>query len=1148
MTADNTSNPTPKESIRGEEKIPPPCLPLEGAVNEEAAIPLPPPQAPVLEKSQLTPERLGKEMHRLDLGLISLLLIFVFFLSSFAAINPDFWMHLATGKLIAKGEYTFGKDPFCYTTENVYWANHSWLPSYLLYAMAGAEDRGEPAFHGFHLVFLKALMMAGMALIMLRTARRGPSWWIPVGCVTLAALAMSPRLTLAPICITLLFLALTLYLLVKGCPDPVDPVTNLPAQGRCRWSLWLLAPLFGLWVNMDSWFVLGPLTVLLFLLGQVMQIFSPWPAGPKPQGKDARRLGLAFLLGLAACLVNPHHYRAYTLPSDLWLALATEEVRSNPMFTLFFLSPIDPTFFSKTNLGFNPPGLAYFVLAIAGVVSFVLNGENLRWWRFMVWLPFFGLSAWMTRFIPFFAVVAAPITALNFLEFSLRCFGAAPRVDGYWKFGSLIGRGVSLGLGLALLALAWRGWLHPNPDDYRTTRKVTWEVRVDPSWRQVAEQLRTFQADWRQQGARVEDTRGFHTVPDLSFYFAWFAPEEKSFFDSRYSLFPEAIGEYLRVRSALAPAPVEPGVEPPDSHAILDRAFHGKNYRVNHLVVSSSERAQRGSSLPIVRQLWLEEEQWIWTYTNGRTSVFGWKDPNNPGANALFQNQIIDLDRLAFSAPIHDELPKLEVPGLPQARGFWIDYLKGPPSLAPEVEQAALYLQYFEDAPARIPLWWRYYFTGQRVISWTIPAGAALAGAGCPLGVYTLSVMPNNDPFNKEGARNFLDQLFVNSQEISAAPLVLAVRAGRQAVASAPEDADAYLMLAGALSSLTEDQGRRIPYSARYVQLRQTQLIWALQNSLTLQPKAMEVHRRLGQVYQQMTAGSNPPQQTHLDFALEHFQTWLDLFREAGTPDGQTEEDFNRYLKDQEGKIRNLATQVQERLKTFRVNSENMQPISKARLAVESGLAKEALAILDPLPTNISPDDALWYLNLLVRSGRIDSGEWNEARGDPWTTVLGEVANGNYAKAGEILEFMIQLGSKDFLESMGEYYEIQHTLNLVRGQSFQTILNLNSLLSWIQIASNQRNRGELRVIRGLLALEQGDTRTAEKYFKQAGQLPIPVVPCANIMAMLAAGSVADHLTLTRIYVDFYSTGNFDFSLRPLASRYLKLMQPANAAP
>src|SRR6266446_2532552 len=65
----------------------------------------------------MTPARLARLTTRLDRAMIAIVLVLGFFLASFAVRNSDFWMHLATGRLIAQGNYVFGVDPFSYTTQ-----------------------------------------------------------------------------------------------------------------------------------------------------------------------------------------------------------------------------------------------------------------------------------------------------------------------------------------------------------------------------------------------------------------------------------------------------------------------------------------------------------------------------------------------------------------------------------------------------------------------------------------------------------------------------------------------------------------------------------------------------------------------------------------------------------------------------------------------------------------------------------------------------------------------------------------------------------------------------------------------------------------------------------------------------------------------
>ena len=110
---------------------------------------------------------------------------------------------------------TFGVDPFSFTTDGVYWANHSWLLDLILYLLY--QGLGGPA-----VVLLKALVLTAVSLVMLAVRRPGQSFWIPGAVTGLAVLAMSPRFLLLPGVVSYLFLALTLWLLFRPDRDTAE--------------------------------------------------------------------------------------------------------------------------------------------------------------------------------------------------------------------------------------------------------------------------------------------------------------------------------------------------------------------------------------------------------------------------------------------------------------------------------------------------------------------------------------------------------------------------------------------------------------------------------------------------------------------------------------------------------------------------------------------------------------------------------------------------------------------------------------------------------------------------------------------------------------------------------------------------------------
>ena len=155
-------------------------------------------------------------------------------------------------------------------------------------------------------------------------------------------------------------------------------------------------------------------------------------------------------------------------------------------------------------------------------------------WRLLVWCSFAGLAAWFARAIPFFAVVAAPITALNFQDLISIKYEVRSTNSRFVLGASYF---VLMASSLALLPLTWIGGLRGFPN---AGRGVDWSVQPDGSLQRVAETLHL----WHEQGKLRDDDRGFLFHPSVVHYCAWFCPEERGFLDHRFPLFYAVAGEY----------------------------------------------------------------------------------------------------------------------------------------------------------------------------------------------------------------------------------------------------------------------------------------------------------------------------------------------------------------------------------------------------------------------------------------------------------------------------------------------------------------------------------------------------------------------------------------------------------------------------
>ena len=364
---------------------------------------------------------------------------------------------------------------------------------------------------------------------MLRLGWRRGGLWAPAVGAALSVLVLSPWLAPHPMITSYLFLALTLYFLER--PHTLRPNEENgagTAEPVAFTAYWPLLPLFVLWVNLDSWFLLGPLTVALYLLGQLLQS-SYGPGRDDPEaircGETATLLGV-LAAGLVVCLINPHHVYAFlTPPAQLGLSPATGVLQTDPDFHGLLMSPFEGEYW-RPGLGWTAGGLAYYALVLLSGLSFVFNLAGLRWRRFLVWSALLLVSAFQVRAIPFFAVAAGPILALNLQSFFSRRIAWTDGAEAArW---AIAGRIASLLAVLVLLGATWAGLLHvPFGEPPR------WEIELDPGLRGLAEKIH----DWRKEHLLSDDARGFNLSADAANYFAWFCPEEKGVIDARHPLF-----------------------------------------------------------------------------------------------------------------------------------------------------------------------------------------------------------------------------------------------------------------------------------------------------------------------------------------------------------------------------------------------------------------------------------------------------------------------------------------------------------------------------------------------------------------------------------------------------------------------------------
>jgi hypothetical protein len=1103
-----------------------------------------------------------------DVALFTLALILAFFLGSFTAHNSDLFLHLGLG------------NPFGNRVESSGWVHHAWLTSLLLGAVY--EPLSPTAEWGGHIaIIIKALLVVGIAVVLCLIRRPGQSLLLPIGCTALALIAMSPRLLLQPQVVSLFFLALTLWLLIRS------------ASGHPR-AAWWLPVLFVLWVNMDQWFVLGPFTVALWLSGTGLQSWLNIRYGAKAtdHGQQTMTLAVVLVAGLAACLVNPWFHRAFTLPMELAYLfrnllpagmvsagrIVAKMSESDPQY-LQMISPFSSDYWSRPSYGRNLAGLAYFVLLLVGFASVVLHAfvwlrvgkqlvktassnDSVHLPMLAIFIVFALFSALNNRLIPSFAVVAAPIIVLS-LQDSIARFPAVLNLSA--KAAQLLAIGIragSLVLLLVLLACAWPGWLHGNSDNWRMTRHVAWEVAEDPGVLDAAMLIRQVQ---EQTGLCK---LGFNYSLEGGNLFAWCRsygePTVKLFSDSRYLLTPAKAEAFGKIRKALREE-AEFVFGPPQSQLpdklLQSRTMYQALLRelgIDYVVFTGLHYDPQANSIADSMQVDLFR-QWVPLYHDGRTAVFGWLDPMSKTPNDSYRKLRLDYYRLTAR-----ETPPPNVPSVV----LDADHVAPPPA-----DMSTVWHQY-AFGPARPPL-----AVFQSAHLWALcnklSAGdwqrvaidlmIASCGGGCTL---ASDVMKNPVLVrrNEQGKVVGEQPLLQPRDRWPPGAVVLSVRAGRLATQQDPNDFSAYLGLGQAYQMYLplEDYWARRP-SARVrplykpelrVQLRLVQIVNALHNALTIEPNNAQVHGILHDLY--INIG-------YLDLALDHLaeaRSGLDSVTPTSTAKA-VELDQLKTKYDQ--RLKALSEEIKRRQQAYNLASSGQQDVvERFQIALVDlaktdaqggeqkaprGLIKQGLKLLLEAKTQELKDNpaklhllASWQLYLLLTTGQareanerlqnedlrhlLPGGEYEQLR------ALAAVALGDYLQADNFLEEAEKVRGLPQYQAIIEQQQKASQLlaeHLAATASWTpagsgntgllTRLGLYSdgsmmlVQSMMLAAAERRDVAELRLLRGLLALERGDTSAAITHIRGSlGILPL-ILPAA-----------------------------WDYADQPISQRYLELLE------
>ena len=174
---------------------------------------------------------------------IILLFTFLFISQINTIVDVDLWWNLKTGEHIVKNLEIPHLDIFSYTLAKRPWIDHEWLSQvvfYLIFSMFG--------WVGLNVLKAFIISLCFLILIFLSTSRH-KNLIYAVFFTLLSILAFGYRSFVRPEIFSYLFLCIFLYILEK------------------KKRLYLLPFLQIIWVNLHGYFILGPVLVFLYCMG-----------------------------------------------------------------------------------------------------------------------------------------------------------------------------------------------------------------------------------------------------------------------------------------------------------------------------------------------------------------------------------------------------------------------------------------------------------------------------------------------------------------------------------------------------------------------------------------------------------------------------------------------------------------------------------------------------------------------------------------------------------------------------------------------------------------------------------------------------------------------------------------------------------------
>jgi hypothetical protein len=306
------------------------------------------------------------------------LFLFLFIISLYAltvryTTDPDMWWHLRTGEAILADGIP-RQDIFSFTADHHPWVTHEWLAQVMMWRLFQLGGLTAP------MLFFAAVTSVTFLLVYAVSPGRP---YLAALVTLLAATASNPLWGVRPQMLTLLFMALFVYI--------VEQAKNGRLTPRAFWWFPLLTVI---WVNLHSGYLLGVVLLAVYTVGEGLQRWQN-PQLETLSWSALRWLGAAAVACFLAAALNPNGVEIWIYP---FLTLGSAAMQT------YIVEWHSPDFHQ---IHFWP----FIWLMALGVLSWRISPRQPTWSEMLLFGGTAVAGLISARHIPLFTVAAAPIVA-----------------------------------------------------------------------------------------------------------------------------------------------------------------------------------------------------------------------------------------------------------------------------------------------------------------------------------------------------------------------------------------------------------------------------------------------------------------------------------------------------------------------------------------------------------------------------------------------------------------------------------------------------------------------------------------------------------------------------------------------------------------